>query len=321
MMRLSAVFLILALTVSCTSKPAGTKGSSSDSGLPNQAFVVVLGIAQDGGAPHPGCEKECCRDRWGDPAARHRVTCIGIVDPVSNQCWIIDATPDFPEQQHELHQMVQAEHTALDGIFLTHAHIGHYTGLMYLGRESMGANRLPVYAMPAMKAFLEQNGPWDILVRLRNIEIHEMSPDQPVRLNERIVIRPIPVPHRGEYTETIGVRIRGPEKTLLYVPDIDRWETWGPDILKEVEGTDHAFIDGTFFSGEELPGRNMSKIPHPAISHSMDVFDKLDPEDRSKIHFIHFNHTNPVLQETSEAYKVVVKNGFKIAFEGQIIPL
>jgi len=29
--------------------------------------------------------------------------------------------------------------------------MGHYTGLMHFGREVMGTNNLPVYAMPKMK--------------------------------------------------------------------------------------------------------------------------------------------------------------------------
>eukprot|EP00957_Ditylum_brightwellii_P156501 11911053-Ditylum_brightwellii.AAC.1 len=62
-----------------------------------------------------------------------------------------------------------------DGIFLTHAHIGHYTGLMYLGREALGAVDVPVYAMPRMRSFLKNNGPWSQLVSLGNINIQNLE--------------------------------------------------------------------------------------------------------------------------------------------------
>jgi len=61
-----------------------------------------LGIAQDGGAPHAGCQKICCINRWGDPNERIMVVSLGIVDPNSNETWLIEATPDFPKQMEIL---------------------------------------------------------------------------------------------------------------------------------------------------------------------------------------------------------------------------
>ncbi|MFM7810142.1 MAG: esterase-like activity of phytase family protein, partial [Planctomycetota bacterium] len=130
--------------------------------------VVVLGIAQDGGAPQAGRFDD---QRWNDADAARMVACLGIVDPRTGQRWMIDATPDFRRQLLDLRRAsTGADRPALDGIFLTHAHIGHYTGLMFLGHESMGAKGVPVWAMPRMGAFLRANGPWDQLVRLGNID-------------------------------------------------------------------------------------------------------------------------------------------------------
>jgi len=284
-------------------------------------FVVVLGIAQDAGYPQAGCEKSCCRPAWQRPGLRRLVACIAVVDPVAGEAWMFDATPDFPEQLHRLEHILPDRKTRLAGIFLTHAHIGHYTGLMHLGREVMGANSVPVHAMPRMRFFLENNGPWSQLVALKNIEICNLSADSTVVLNERLRVTPLLVPHRDEFSETVGFKIEGPEKSLLFIPDIDKWERWQRDIRPLLGEVDHALFDGTFFQNGEIPGRDMSEIPHPFIVESMALFGELPASEKAKVDFIHFNHTNPVLLENSEARKSVEGNGFGISKESETFKL
>ncbi len=249
------------------------------------------------------------------------VSCIAVVDPSSSQCWMLDATPDFPEQQHRVQQVVPGKRMNLAGIFLTHAHIGHYTGLIHLGREVMGAAAIPVYAMPRMAGFLENNGPWSQLVALKNIEIRHLRADSAVVLNERLRITPLLVPHRDEFSETVGYKIEGPDKSLLFIPDIDKWERWERDINSLVGEVDFALLDGSFYKNGEIPGRDMGQIPHPFIEESLARFGKLPAMERAKIRFIHFNHTNPVLRGNSEATQSVLGQGFGLAKEGERIGL
>jgi len=209
----------------------------------------------------------------------------------------------------------------ISGIFLTHAHIGHYTGLAHLGFEVMGANKIPVYAMPRMMNFLSDNGPWSQLVTKENIIIESLQDGVIIKINDKIKITPFLVPHRDEYSETVGFNISGPNKSVLFIPDIDKWDLWQKDIVAEIERNDYLFLDGTFFDGTELPGRNMSQIPHPFIVESMQLFENLSIEEKSKIHFIHFNHTNPLYQTGSKARKVLNNAGFQVAKQGQIINL
>ncbi len=285
-------------------------------------FVVVLGIAQDAGFPQSGCGKSCCAAAWRDPSRRRHVACLAIVDPRSGQRWLIDATPDFREQLAALDEIQPAEDSpALDGILLTHAHIGHYTGLMHLGREVMGARGVPVYAMPRMQQFLRGNGPWDQLVRLQNIELKPLEDGETLRLNARIRIAPLSVPHRDEYSETVGFRIEGPHRTVLYIPDIDKWERWPLPVETLIGQVDRAYLDGTFFDGNELPGRDMAEIPHPFVVESLHRFRNLPATEREKIAFIHLNHTNPLLDEASAARKQVVSAGFRVAKELEKIGL
>lgn len=286
-------------------------------------YLYVLGIAQDAGYPHVGCRKECCRPAWGNEALRRRATSVALVDPLSRQRWLIECSPDFPVQLQRLddHFSVDRKAPGLDGILLTHAHIGHYSGLMHLGREALGSRKVPVYGMPRMRQFLTENGPWSQLVGLQNIEIRELTADQPLQLNDRLEVTPWLVPHRDEFSETVGFLIKGPERTALFIPDIDKWDKWGRDINETVRSVDVALLDGTFFSNGELPGRDMSEIPHPSIHESLDRMAKMPRKQRQKVYFIHLNHSNPALRPNSTAGKQVEALGFGLAEELQKVPL
>ena len=274
--------------------------------------IIVLGVAQDGGAPHAGCSKECCEERWDNPEKYLKVSSIAIVDPKTNETWIIDATPDFASQLNSVSD------NKLKGIFLTHAHIGHYSGLIHLGREVMGAKEVPVYAMPRMKQFLETNGPWNQLVRLNNISIQKINDNVTIKLNERLSITPFLVPHRDEYSETVGYKIEGPNKSLIFIPDIDKWDKWEVNVKELVKDNDYSLLDGTFYNIDELPGRDMSQIPHPFIIESINLFSNVD---KLGIYFIHINHSNPALNSNSDAFKNIINNGFGVAKRDQIFDL
>lgn len=282
----------------------------------NSPYVVVLGVAQDGGAPHAACEKTCCINKWNNPNLHNKVSSIGIVDPVSNEVWMIDATPDFAEQ---LHFLTSNNRRELKGIFLTHAHIGHYTGLMHLGREVMGAKSTVVNVMPKMESFLRNNGPWSQLVDLKNISLSRLIDSKKVYLNTRLSITPFKVPHRDEFSETVGYRIEGPSKSLVFIPDIDKWNKWQTDIIDIVENSDYSLLDGTFYDINELPGRDMSQIPHPFIVETMKIFKNSDKKD--SIFFIHLNHTNPALDNSSNEFQNIIDSGFNITQRGNKLNL
>lgn len=283
--------------------------------------MVVLGNVQDAGSPHTGCDKDCCRDLFANPDPGRRVVSLGLIDPQHKTHYLFEATPDLPIQMKELKRMADSESEVPDGIFLTHAHIGHYAGLMYLGKESMYSYKVPVYTMPRMKEYLEANGPWDLLVENSNIEIQELRNGEELELSTGITVTPFLVPHRDEYSETVGYRIKGPNRSVLFIPDIDKWEKWEQAIADELTTVDYALIDGTFFDGNELPNRDISEVPHPFIIESMKLFGSLSEEERAKIWFIHFNHTNPLLDPNSIQSKEVEAAGYHIARLNEILEL
>ncbi len=309
------IFLYIFILVSC----GETKQEISEPKImeTSSTYLKILGVAQDAGFPQINCYKDCCKDLWNDKSMRKMVSCIGVADEQNKTCYLFDATPDIRDQ---LSLLQKDQSLQLSGIFLTHAHMGHYTGLMHLGREAMGAKKVPVYAMPRMAEMLGNNAPWSQLVSLQNIDIQPLQNDVEVDLN-KIKIIPLQVPHRDEFSETVGFKIKGENKTALFIPDIDKWNKWEKSILDEIRKVDYAFLDGTFFQNGEIPGRDMSLIPHPFIEESMQFFKTLPVEEKDKIYFIHFNHTNPVLQKGNEAKKQIMENGFHIAEEGQTFSL
>ncbi len=296
--------LMTILLATCLQAQVSKSDASKD------PYIVVLGTLQDGGSPHLGCEKDCCKTI--DP--NKKVVSLGLIDPASGKRFLFEASPDINSQLKMLNQSLgDKKENAPDGIFLTHAHIGHYSGLMFLGREAMNSKDVPVYAMLKMKIFLENNGPWSQLVSLNNIRIHPLSEGKWEDLGPRLKVKPILVPHRDEFSETVGYIIEGPNKKLLFIPDIDKWEKWRTDIVSLIKEVDHALIDATFFSAAEVGNRNIAEIPHPLVQESMKLFDALPTKEKEKIMFIHFNHTNPMLNEDSEEVKLVKSNGFRIA--------
>ena len=307
------VLILFFSVLSCqTPLQSVTKTDSS------QQFIVVLGIAQDAGYPQPYCAKACCEAVAQGKEHRRHVTCLGIVDKETQEVFMLEATPDFTEQEHILRGYLEDKSKPISGILLTHAHIGHYTGLMYLGREAIGAKETPVFAMPKMKTFLEKNAPWSQLVSLKNIKIMPLAADSVVQISKNLSVKPIIVPHRDEFSETVGFVIQSKNKRVLFIPDIDKWAKWARNILDEVGKVDIALLDATFYRNGELPNRDMSEVPHPFMEETMNLFR--NSKDKSKIKFIHFNHTNPVLRQTKERTDVL-KQGFGVCTEGEVLDL
>lgn len=294
---------------------------SSHASAEGNVYLQILGIAQDAGYPQANCYQPHCMRAWEIPENRRLASSIAVVDTTAKTKYLFDATPDIREQLFRLHKAAPDNEYLLSGVFLTHAHMGHYTGLMHYGHEAIGAKGVPVYAMPLMAEFLSTNGPWDQLVRFKNIELRRLADDVPVELNAQLAVTPILVPHRREYSETVGYRIDGANKSALFIPDIDKWTDWQIDIRDLIRSVDYALLDATFFADGELPGRDMSKIKHPFVAESMDFFDALTDEEKSRVIFIHMNHTNPLLIDGSPAQSEVIRRGFRFAHEGMRLDL
>ena len=280
----------------------------------SKIFLHILGTVQDGGSPHLGCKKDCCLNLSEQDKKIRKVTSLEIFDQIKNESILFEATPDIIYQWNSLYSTPK-------GIFLTHAHIGHYSGLIHLGKEALGAKGIPVYAMPKMSFFLKENGPWSQLVKLNNIKLVNLSNNIAVTVLEKIKVTPFLVPHRDEFSETVGYKIEGPSKSILFIPDIDKWLLWNRNLIDLLKTVDLAFVDGTFFNAKEVNYRPISEIPHPLVEETIEFLSDQKESIKNKVYFIHMNHTNPLLNPKSKESKWVLGQGFRIAQIGQVFKL
>ena len=318
----SSVALVVALVAGCAG-PAGIDVATSPAG----PYVLVLGTAQDGGLPQIGCTSECCAAARRDPARARRVTSLLLVDPASGKRWLFDASPQLPAQVALAEGHGGPDNNAtgrpplFDGIFITHAHLGHYAGLAFLGREAYGSAPTPVHGTPRLLDYLAENGPWSLLVSAGHLVPTPFTPGEALALTDELSVTPLLVPHRDEFSDTVGFVIRGPGASLLYLPDIDKWGQWGTPVEEVIASVDHALLDGTFFGPDELPGRAMAEVPHPFIVESMGRFAALPAAERAKVCFTHLNHSNPVARSGSPEARAVAAAGFGVLEDGDVIPL
>ena len=274
-------------------------------------YIYVLGNVQDAGLPHIGCKHEFCKEKFNE-FEEYFTTSIAVIDPINNKYLLFEATPDLPYQLNYLDKKLFNNFSLPESIFITHAHIGHYAGLMYFGREALGSRDLKVNVLPKMANFLKTNGPWSQLVEINNIKIQEINFGQKTNHLSHISVMPIKVPHRDEYTETAAYVIIGKNKKALFIPDIDKWEKWSKNLIELVKEYDYLLLDATFYDSKEI-NRDISEIPHPLVSETIGLLDNLTTKDKSKVYFIHMNHTKMMLDPKSNLSKYVTSKGFNIA--------
>ncbi len=175
--------------------------------------------------------------------------------------------------------------------------------------------------MPRMETFLTGNAPWSQLVGLKNIELRKLKMDEAVALNENLKVTPFLVPHRDEFSETVGFEIAGTNKIAVFIPDIDKWSKWNQDLKELIKRVDYALLDATFYKNGEIPTRDISEIPHPFVEETIVLLKDLPAKEKAKVFFIHFNHTNPLIKKNSQERREVLRKGFRFADEGIILDL
>ena len=281
----------------------------------NSPFIYVLGNVQDAGLPHIGCDEEICINAYTEKI-KYYSTSLALVDIQNHEYSLFDITPDISDQLRLIGNDIFSEFILPSNIFITHAHIGHYTGLMYFGREALGSKGVKVNVLPRMYDFISFNGPWSQLVKLENISLNKINFRDTIQIRPNLTVVPISVPHRDEFSETSAFLIVGPNKTALFLPDIDKWDKWSINILEILSNVDYAFIDATFYSSDEI-NRNIEEIPHPLVMETMDLLSDLPYEQRNKVYFIHMNHTNLMIDINSDISRKVLQKGFNIARLGQ----
>ena len=273
---------------------------------------MILGIAQDGGVPHPGCNCNTCKFYWDNEIVLSP-TSLAIID--EKQFHLIDVTRNLDRQLRKV-----GDRNVTD-IWLTHGHIGHVDGIGLFGKEVMNEKNVRLHASKSMIELILNTPKWKKLVEDNILIPIQFNSNESIQISEHLVITPIRVPHRDELTDTHAFMINGPEKSLLYLPDHDSWE----ETLHMVQqnsviewfdslGIEIVFLDGTFWSKNELS--RQTDVPHPPVVDSLERLGNLNGKEL-EVFFIHLNHTNPLLIPNSDEVKQLLDSGCKIPVEGQ----
>jgi pyrroloquinoline quinone biosynthesis protein B len=278
-------------------------------------FIYILGNTQDAGVPHIGCESEFCQNNY-DSTSNFYSTSIAVVDIANNNYILFEATPDITRQLNKISNDLFQKFTLPESVYLSHAHIGHYAGLMFFGRESLGSKNINVRTLPRMTDFLKNNGPWGQLININNIELQKIDFNSKLSSLSNIIVKAIQVPHRDEYSETAGFIIQGKTKKALFIPDIDKWEKWNENLKEIIYKYDYLLLDATFYDEKEI-NRDINEIPHPLVTETIELLNHLPIDQKNKVYFIHMNHTNMMLDPNSKLTRLVNQKGFKIARVGQ----
>ena len=273
--------------------------------------VLLLGAAQDGGFPQFGCKCSNCQLVYQKKVPSDSAVSLAILDHSTLQWWLVDATPQLCLQWEEFASILTK--FTLAGVFLTHAHAGHYPGLLYFGKEAMNTKHLPVYASVKMHSFLAANEPWGVMYRNENFKRVDLTENkQEIELSPNVKISPHFVEHRADFTDTFAFKIYGKGKSLYFCPDIDSWSNMDESLPVIAQTMDILLVDSTFYDDNELPGRDMSVIPHPRVVQTMNLLEGIPFK---QVVLIHINHSNKLWVD-EDAVREVQAKGMTVGRKG-----
>jgi pyrroloquinoline quinone biosynthesis protein B len=300
--------------------------------------VRVLGSAAGGGFPQWNCGCSNCRDvRLGSPALRSR-TQDSLAFTADGEAWFfVNASPD-------IHRQIQAtpaltpralRHSPIHGIILTNGDLDHVLGLFSL-RESMP---FAIYATDAVRSGLVENAIFRTLERFegqvvwRRLELGREVPlagsdgvPSGLTVEARAAKGKLPVhleksSTRASAEDNVGLWLREPAtgKSAVYLA-----ATSSVDPFVSSLAADCVFIDGTFWSSDELPALGASKsraedMAHLPISGEEGSLAKLAGITARRKIYTHINNTNPILREDSPERGQVERAGWEVAFDGMEI--
>jgi len=289
--------------------------------------VTVLGVSQDGGFPQAGCGADCCEAARKNPSQSKHPVSLGIVG-IDSSTHLIEATRDLAWQLNLWHSVDPVD-GPLNSLWITHSHHGHIDGLGLFGREVINAKNLEVNCSKSLSKLIKNTPNWNLLIELGNIKINEFENLKPYTPSPKcgFTIKPIKVPHRSELSDMHAFLIQGPNKNLLFLPDHDSWEKTlkfvnKTEILEwfDSENIDVALIDGTFWSSNELKGRNQTIVTHPPVNETLQLIGE-KKDGMPEIKFTHLNHTNPLNNDFSDENKILKNMGWNVSKEGEFFNL
>ena len=289
--------------------------------------VTILGTAQDGGIPQAGCSCERCNEAHKDLKLRKYPVSLGIIGTDGSK-HIIEVTKNLSEQLM-IWSTNGNELFIPETVSITHLHLGHVEGIGQFGKPVMASKEVDVFLSHKNKNIFDERSDIKLMIEENNIRTHAKNFNQLFEPMQGcgFSLQFISIPHRSELGDTAAIIIKGNKRNILFMPDQDSWketlEYYSKENIREflkMFDINEALIDGTFWSMEELPGRNISEIPHPTIQDSLKLLGKRMEND-PRISFLHLNHSNPVNDIGSKQRKIVEENGWRVSEIGDVLKL
>ncbi|MFV1969638.1 MAG: MBL fold metallo-hydrolase [Acidimicrobiia bacterium] len=272
-----------------------------------ETSLIVLGSGQDGGAPQLGHRSSISESRTASSVA---------VVSASGAVVLLDASPDIRVQSRMLLESPlypTGRESLVDSVFITHAHMGHYTGLLHFGNEAAATDRVPLFGSRRFVNFMEENEPWATLLTAGNLDPIPIDTTS-ITIDHTLAVAAITVPHRDEFSDTVAFSVEVDRSPwLLYLPDIDDWQSWD-DAESEIARHDIAILDATFSASDELPDRDITSMRHPLVPDTIARFAHLTAD--TDIVLTHINHSNALGNRTATITRKATDAGFTVAYDG-----
>ena len=304
--------------------------------------VKVLGSAAGGGFPQWNCScLNCSRVREGRLRARPRTQTQLAFSPDGDSWFLFGGSPDLRAQLLATVELAPRKDGAapspIAGVFLPGADVDAVMGLLHL-REFQ---TFFVFATQSVQRILQKENrifrvleratppvKWITLSITSRLGCHlsETPGQEPAFLCSSVptgATFPDYVSDELKRTlapeeATIGLGIQQGKKRIFFAPSISghsrSWITWAED-------SDVVFIDGTFWSEDELvhTGRSAKtarEIGHLPLSGADGLLAQYPKHVKGRKILIHINNTNPILDEDSAEHRAVLDAGFEIAYDG-----
>jgi pyrroloquinoline quinone biosynthesis protein B len=293
----------------------------------------LLGTAAGGGFPQWNCACTTCASSRAEPEkVSPRMQLQAAVWNSPDAIFLLNASPDIRfqiEANPELRPRINrgSRNTPIQGIVLATADLDQILGLLLL-REFQP---LTLYATALVRRVLEANSLFRMLERVPNqLSWVEIQAGVSFLLGTSgIVCTPfamageLPFYARelglsGSEQASLGLLLEGDGMRVAYTPVVPAIT----DVLRAIYAScDTIFVDGTFWSDEELSETHAGTpkaqdIGHVPMSGKEGTIALLSDLPAPQKVFVHLNNTNPVLDPRSGAYNMVVEAGWKIGQDG-----
>ena len=309
-------------------------------------IIKVLGSAAGGGFPQWNCNgSQSAKVRAGVAGYKARLQSSLAVSQNGGDWVLLNASPDIRQQINETPELHPKKTGALrnspiKAVVVTNADVDHITGLISL-REGQPFS---IYGSDRVLETLNANSIFNVCAPDKVPRI-TFDLDQPTRLEGAgvdlgLTVEAFAVPgkvalflEKGDAAgnfgsrdgDTIGLKVSDTKTgdAFFYIPGCAEVDA---PLADRVRGACLIFFDGTLFTDDEMVTQGLSnktgkRMGHISVSGPSGSIAALKPLNVKRRIYIHINNTNPILDENSEARRVVEAAGWEVSFDGMEVRL